>query len=105
MYVHSLRTWGKCVKISKTKCIIVILSHAAGEDYNSALTILSLPVGSKEGASVCTSISIINNNETEDVEYFSVHAEVVDLNIKVSRRGATINIIDDDIPGCVTLAR
>ena len=97
--------WGKCVKIKLNVAKRIILLHADGEDYNSVLTILSLPVGSKEGATVCASISIINNNETEDVEYFSVHADVVDLNVKVSREEAIINIIDDDIPGCVMLGR
>lgn len=51
------------------------------------------------GDTACTSIYIINNNETEEVEYFSVHVEVVDLNVKVTRGEAIINIIDDDLPG------
>ena len=66
-----------------------------GEDYASILTILSIPVGSGVGTIACTSIPIIDNNKTEDVEYFSVHSEVVDLNVKVSQEEAIINIIDD----------
>ena len=64
------------------------------------MSILSLPVGSEVGDTVCTSIyNIINDNETEELEYFSVHVVVVDLNVKVTRGEAVINIIDDDIPG------
>ena len=67
------------------------------------MSILSLPVGSEVGDTVCTSIYIINNNETEELEYFSVHVVVVDLNVKVTRGEAVINIIDDDIPGKLIL--
>ena len=83
----------------------MVVLFAAGEDYESLLTILSLPVGSKEGDIACTSIYIINDNTTEDVEYFSVHAEVVDLNIKVTQGEAIINIIDDGIPGYLVLMK
>lgn len=82
------------------KCILYfVIIIVVGEDYASILTILSIPVGSGVGAIACTSIPIINNNETEDVEYFSVHTEVVDLNVKVSQEEAIINVIDDDVPG------
>ena len=75
---------------------------AAEEDYNPTTIILSIPVGSAVGALACTSISIINDEETEDLEYFSVHIDMEDLNIRVpssSTESAIINIKDDDIPG------
>ena len=46
---------------------------------------------------------MVPSPSTEGVEYFSVHAEVVDLNVNVTQGEAIINIIDDGIPGYLVL--
>ena len=60
---------------------------------------MSIPAGSEAGSVYCTSIGIIDNFYVEESEYFTVHLEVEDLNIKIPPNAfawATVEIKDDD---------
>ena len=61
--------------------------------------LVSIPAGSKSGDIYCTQIELIDDFYVEKGEYFTVHLDVEDLNIKIPPNAfawSTVKIKDDD---------
>lgn len=77
----------------------LILAFVGGEDYDCTISVISFPVGSRPGAKFCASINIADDLVEESTEEFTVHLEVVDLNIVIPPAATsyvTVRILDDD---------
>ena len=75
-----------------------LLSIAAGQDFGAVLQLLTLPVGSSSQSIQCTFVEIMEDNNPEPTEEFTLTLFLPDVAVSIPPGGGTttVVIVDND---------
>ena len=83
--------------ISECQSICLLIITVAGMDYNGTMIELIFPTSSVQGDSVCTNVTIIDDDVLECEQDFTVFISSATLGTDISEQPqAVVSIVDND---------